>query len=71
MEKATCTSLKQVWGKVKDQVEIMYETVPLGIMCHGIQKPNQYPDLNKEKFKVATELLLKGKKTSCDKIISV
>ncbi|KAJ8686145.1 hypothetical protein QAD02_021939 [Eretmocerus hayati] len=34
IDKATCTDIKQTWGKLKSDVKAMYETVPFEKMCH-------------------------------------
>lgn len=42
MEVATCTDIKQTWGKLKSEAKSMYQTVPLDEMCHGLEKPPVY-----------------------------
>ncbi|KAJ8685150.1 hypothetical protein QAD02_020943 [Eretmocerus hayati] len=38
IENATCTDVKQKWGKLKKDVKAMYSYVPMKKHCHGKQK---------------------------------
>lgn len=41
LELATCTDVKQKWGKLRSDAKAMYQAVPVDTMCHGLEK---FPD---------------------------
>lgn len=60
IEMATCTDVKQKWGKLKPDAKSMYLPQPLDLLCHGKQRENRYSDLDPENYKQAIQILESG-----------
>lgn len=60
---ATCTDIKQQWGRLKKNAEALYEIVPIAQFCHFNDKSEKIfynYDINKEIDFI--QVLTKGKK---------
>lgn len=59
---ATCTDVKQTWGKLKKNAAALYEVIPVKRFCHGAQKPPLYkmPKLTAEHRKKFLNLVIEG-----------
>lgn len=54
IELATCTDVKQKWGKLKKDADALYEVVPFKKFCHGKPKTSIYkvPEVTDEEEKL-------------------
>lgn len=62
IDEATCTDVKQTWGKLKKEVEDKYKAVPLSQFCHMKKRKDadKFVKHKKEKEVSYLEMLTKG-----------
>lgn len=72
IQEATCTDLKQLWGKLRNDVKKMYEAVPISQFCHFKKKEkNKFFRIKSEIGCDLREILLRGKKVFQIKFLCV
>ena len=72
VEVATCTDIKQSWGKIKSKTSNMYDVGPVEQFCHGVpyNAVSRFSTLDKAGVANGFNILLKSKHKMLDYIYS-